>query len=311
MENDDYQPLLRRRRNSNLKGTESQVLEFLELVLDLVKDVPESLEKPTAQKFYAKVMERSYTFKDLNYVVLKNKMRLFRSQYISAVQWRSNTGAGFLAEGKCESVKEYMEKVCPNFTILEQIYGQRKNIEPKAVTDSTDCDVLEGYEYLFDERLRHDDTQDSENFDGELDSFNKIPISPTSRFVRASSEPSISKPCKTPRKESLMEIVNNMQQGRDKLDMNMVDIEKEKLAWEKEKYKDKPEKFQKKIEAKRGIRAMELDHEKEMKKMETEKERLLGQFYLSAIDVTYALRQLMTTLISKNSSLSAIWPPDV
>ncbi|KAL7742208.1 hypothetical protein ACLKA6_005473 [Drosophila palustris] len=57
MENDDYQPLLRRRRNSYLKWTASKVLEFLELVLDLVKDVPESLEEPTAQKFYAKVME--------------------------------------------------------------------------------------------------------------------------------------------------------------------------------------------------------------------------------------------------------------
>ncbi|KAL7729517.1 hypothetical protein ACLKA6_007819 [Drosophila palustris] len=68
MENDDYQPLLRRRRNSYLKWSESKVLEFLEIVLDLVKDVPESLEKPTAQKFYAKVMERSYAFKDLNYV---------------------------------------------------------------------------------------------------------------------------------------------------------------------------------------------------------------------------------------------------
>ncbi|KAM8721459.1 hypothetical protein ACLKA7_007351 [Drosophila subpalustris] len=56
MEIDDYQPLLRRRRNSYLKWTESQVLEFLELVLDLVKDVPESLEKPTAQKFYAKMV---------------------------------------------------------------------------------------------------------------------------------------------------------------------------------------------------------------------------------------------------------------
>ncbi|KAL7739026.1 hypothetical protein ACLKA6_001934 [Drosophila palustris] len=74
MKNDDYQSLLRRRRNRYLKWTESQVLEFLELVLDLVNDVPESLEKPTAQKFYAKVMERLYTFKDLNYVVLKNKM---------------------------------------------------------------------------------------------------------------------------------------------------------------------------------------------------------------------------------------------
>ncbi|KAL7730514.1 hypothetical protein ACLKA6_000516 [Drosophila palustris] len=61
MENDDYQPLLRRRRNRHLKWTESQVLESLERVLDLVKDVPESLEKPTAQKFYAKVMESSAT----------------------------------------------------------------------------------------------------------------------------------------------------------------------------------------------------------------------------------------------------------
>ncbi|KAL7739249.1 hypothetical protein ACLKA6_008722 [Drosophila palustris] len=62
MENDDYQPLLRRRRNSYLKWTESKVLEFLELVLDLVKDVPESLEKPTAQKFYTKVMESGRSF---------------------------------------------------------------------------------------------------------------------------------------------------------------------------------------------------------------------------------------------------------
>ncbi|KAL7739542.1 hypothetical protein ACLKA6_008668 [Drosophila palustris] len=61
MENDDYQPLLRRRRNRYLKWTESQVLEFLELVLDLVKDVPESLEKLTAKKFYAKVMESAKT----------------------------------------------------------------------------------------------------------------------------------------------------------------------------------------------------------------------------------------------------------
>ncbi|KAM8718636.1 hypothetical protein ACLKA7_001361 [Drosophila subpalustris] len=59
MENDDYQPLLRRRRNSYLKWTESKVLEFLEIVLDLVKDVPESLEKPTAQKFYAKYKNAS------------------------------------------------------------------------------------------------------------------------------------------------------------------------------------------------------------------------------------------------------------
>ncbi|KAM8718963.1 hypothetical protein ACLKA7_011635 [Drosophila subpalustris] len=50
MEIDDYQPLLRRHKNSYLKWTKSKVLEFLELVLDLVKDVPEPLEKPTAQK---------------------------------------------------------------------------------------------------------------------------------------------------------------------------------------------------------------------------------------------------------------------
>ncbi|KAM8719386.1 hypothetical protein ACLKA7_012010 [Drosophila subpalustris] len=95
MENDDYQPLLRRRRNSYLKWTESKVL--VELVLEIVKDVPESLEKPTAQKFYAKVMERSYTFKDVNYVVLKNKMRLFRTQYISKstiCDWYSNFKRG-------------------------------------------------------------------------------------------------------------------------------------------------------------------------------------------------------------------------
>ncbi|KAM8718958.1 hypothetical protein ACLKA7_011631 [Drosophila subpalustris] len=73
MEIDDYQPLLRRHKNSYLKWTKSKVLEFLELVLDLVKDVPESLEKPSAQKLYAKVMERLYTFKELTTWYLKTK----------------------------------------------------------------------------------------------------------------------------------------------------------------------------------------------------------------------------------------------
>ncbi|KAL7744359.1 hypothetical protein ACLKA6_001749 [Drosophila palustris] len=64
----------------------------------------------------------------------------------------------------------------------------------------------------------------------------------------------------------------NMQQRKAELGMKMVDIEKDKLAWEKEKYYKESEKVQKKIEAKMSIRAMELDHEKEMKKMEIEKE---------------------------------------
>ncbi|KAL7730378.1 hypothetical protein ACLKA6_016612 [Drosophila palustris] len=72
MENDDYQPLLRRRRNSYLKWTASKVLEFLELVLDLVKDVPESLEEPTAQKLYAKVMERAYFHLEKGYLSTTN-----------------------------------------------------------------------------------------------------------------------------------------------------------------------------------------------------------------------------------------------
>lgn len=234
--------------------------------------MPETLEKPTAQKFYAKVMTRSITFKDINFLALKNKMRLFQTQYISAVQWRSNTGAGLLAEGKCESVKEYMEKICPNFQILEQIYGQRKNIEPKGLIDTEDSDILEGYEYLFTESPSNDVSLDSDNYDGERDTSNKIPTNSTSQFVRSSSEPDVNRPLKTPRKESLLGIVNNMQKRKVELDMKMVDIENDKLAWEKEKYEKESEKFQKEIEAKMGIRAMELEHEKEMEKMEIEKE---------------------------------------
>ncbi|KAM8707526.1 hypothetical protein ACLKA7_005070 [Drosophila subpalustris] len=90
MENDDYQPLLRRRRNRYLKWTESQVLEFLELVLDLVKDVPESLEKPTAQKFYAKIMEREpSSSENVGFVVntVPNEFIVqFRSKYYAKVR---------------------------------------------------------------------------------------------------------------------------------------------------------------------------------------------------------------------------------
>jgi len=52
-------PLPKNTRSNSIKWTEAKVSKLFELVLDSIKDVPESFEKPTAQKFYARIIERS------------------------------------------------------------------------------------------------------------------------------------------------------------------------------------------------------------------------------------------------------------
>jgi len=82
-----------------------------------------------------------------------------KTAFTSAVSWKSQTGAGLLEDGNEESVQQYLHKICPHYELLEQLFGQRKNIVPAVVYSTTsEVDVLLGdddmpAEYLLDEGL--------------------------------------------------------------------------------------------------------------------------------------------------------------
>lgn len=72
-----------------------------------------------------------------NWTLMKSKMRNLKTSYLKAVSWKSQTGAGLLAEGNESSVSEYIHKVCPYWELLEQIFGQRKSVNPVVVIDTS------------------------------------------------------------------------------------------------------------------------------------------------------------------------------
>ena len=51
-----------------------------------------------------------------------------KASYLSAMAWKSQTGAGLLESGDENSVQEYIKKICLHWALLENIFHQRKNI---------------------------------------------------------------------------------------------------------------------------------------------------------------------------------------
>ncbi|XP_049302198.1 uncharacterized protein LOC125775593 [Bactrocera dorsalis] len=84
---------------------------------------------------------------------MKSKMRYLKGIYMEAVKWRSQTGAGLIENGEEESVKDYIQNICPFFEILDEIFGLRKGVNPTVIIESSNIEIL--YEdseevFLFD-----------------------------------------------------------------------------------------------------------------------------------------------------------------
>ncbi|XP_070075629.1 uncharacterized protein [Drosophila takahashii] len=175
--------------------------------------------KPTAKKFYQKIIEEYAPFRDAGVQSLKNKMSYCKSQFIKAVEWRNQSGAGLLEEGDGTSVENYLEKICSHFERLHDIFGKRKSVVPSRVVDSfeSDLEVLVGYEEIAELNNNSIDMSSTMGTDTEDEPVAK----------RASSEPPSRKA--TEGKGKTKSEMQMMQQAR-------LEIEKEKLKWEKEKF---------------------------------------------------------------------------
>ncbi|XP_050340030.1 uncharacterized protein LOC126766182 [Bactrocera neohumeralis] len=122
-----------------------QTRSLLEEVRGEIKDRPESFEKPIAQKFYSKISAKCPLLANINWKVMKSKMRYLIKNGLN--------GAGLIKNGEEESVKDYIQNICPFFEILDEIFGLRKGVNPTVIIESSNIEVL--YEdseevFLFD-----------------------------------------------------------------------------------------------------------------------------------------------------------------
>ncbi|XP_017468408.1 PREDICTED: uncharacterized protein LOC108360572 isoform X2 [Rhagoletis zephyria] len=65
---------------------------------------------------------------------------------MDATKWKGQTGAGLLEKGEQKSVAEYVEKICQFFDILEEIFGQRKGVNPSVIVESENIEILLDYQ---------------------------------------------------------------------------------------------------------------------------------------------------------------------
>ncbi|XP_054091252.1 uncharacterized protein LOC128922890 [Zeugodacus cucurbitae] len=125
MEKDKKLKQKRLRLKPSHRWTESQSLQLLQAVSDAIKDSPESFEKPTSQRFYEKLQQNTPALQSVVCVAMKSKMRYLKALYVAAAAWKNKTGSGLLANGDESSVSAHVNKICPNFDLLEVIFGQR------------------------------------------------------------------------------------------------------------------------------------------------------------------------------------------
>ncbi|XP_067635995.1 uncharacterized protein [Eurosta solidaginis] len=94
------------------------------------------VDKPTAERFYTRIKSMASSLGQIEWMSLKCKMRYLKASYVSALDWKNKTGSGLLASGDESSVTAYIQKICPNFDMLADIFGQRKNTQNQNRTTS-------------------------------------------------------------------------------------------------------------------------------------------------------------------------------
>lgn len=125
-----------RKSAPKFKWTKEKVERLLELILFETEGDPDRIEKPTHQIFYSNLVKNEPELSDVTWTICDNKIRNLRSDYQKAMKWKQQTGAGLMEDGKQNTVKEYILKICPHFDMLHEIFGQKKSVNPTSVVDS-------------------------------------------------------------------------------------------------------------------------------------------------------------------------------
>ncbi|XP_054083016.1 uncharacterized protein LOC128920282 isoform X1 [Zeugodacus cucurbitae] len=196
---------------------------------------------------------------------MKSKMRYLKALYVAAAAWKNKTGSGLLANGDESSVSAHVNKICPNFDLLEVIFGQRKNVNPGVIFESTDSIEVLADSPCADSSLN--DTIDSYDLCA-LDCEDLVdPILPISISSDCSAAAAATS---TP--QSSLDFRSSTKKPKRKSEApfnKLIFIQEKRLELEVKKIELEKEKEKNEVELKR----IELNNQLEMKRIETESEK--------------------------------------
>ncbi|XP_055842714.1 uncharacterized protein LOC129909664 [Episyrphus balteatus] len=237
------------------RWTQMETQSMLDLIVEAVKDNPETFEKPTAQKFFQKFAGMSPLLASIDWVCMKSKMRYLKGTYMSAMDWQGKTGAGLLETGEEKSVLEYIKKknhlynICPFFDQLEIIFGARKNIAPNIVYQTN---------YSTDELIEEIQEDDSTYIEIEhTDSFQEDEAPQLSPVSKAKDQ------MKMPNKKT-NKITSSNAIGQ------LMELQVKKLELETKKFQEEMELKKKKQEQDFELRKLEIEKEERVQRYELE-----------------------------------------
>lgn len=238
--------------------------------------------------FYAKISNNAPSVQALSWTLMKSKMRNLKTSYLKAVSWKGQTGAGLLAEGNESSVTEYIHKMCPYWECLEQIFGQRRNVNPAVVIDTSSssyeekineadplCCIVESYSVdQFDEEQDITTIDEDVSDKRDVDANPNDPPTPSTsgmNFTAFKNQLKI-KPSKKNRPTSNSGCISLL-----------VDIQEKKLKFEETKWNKQMQLEEERVQLDRlraenemELKRMEMLQQLEMKKLELEKEERLA-----------------------------------
>uniref|UniRef100_A0A146M689 Myb/SANT-like DNA-binding domain-containing protein n=1 Tax=Lygus hesperus TaxID=30085 RepID=A0A146M689_LYGHE len=77
-----------------------------DLFLQLVLQMKDRFEKPTARLFYTQLAEKEQSLACFSWKAMRDKMKNMKNKYKAAIAWRSNTGAGLDEEDKERTIRD-------------------------------------------------------------------------------------------------------------------------------------------------------------------------------------------------------------
>jgi len=80
------------------------------------------------------------------------RFQSYKKSFLSALKYSKQTGAGVNEEHKKKGIltfEQLLESLCPQFERMKAIFGEKPNVKPFAVFDSTKPDSIVSISLLF------------------------------------------------------------------------------------------------------------------------------------------------------------------
>lgn len=162
---------------------------------------------------------------------------------------------------------EYIEKICPHFDLLEQIFGTRKNVTLPAIYESGAEAMFESYED--DDNIIYDPDPINSSVVVHEQPANETEVATSKQHANTTAEASTSsvrtkKGVQKRTTQTLVDYLTSSQEGKLEIEKEKLVIERKRLAIEEQRFEAEREKMQGELR----LRELEIERKFELEKYE-------------------------------------------